>query len=150
MIEATIWFWGDGQARFGNKYSDLENAENNYLSSSGKTIKNMTLTFLKLEEKCKFFQNFRLASLATVKFSNNSFGSLCSHSILKQWYILILLWIPTHTMYQWVYTINCTSQFGYWQPTLFLWHNIQAHNGTILYENYPKKILGGAPQSPLQ
>ena len=52
----------------------------NHLSSSGKKIDNPTLTFLVMGEERQFFEFFfRLASPATVKFSNIFFGSFRSH-----------------------------------------------------------------------
>ena len=62
-------FDSDGMGRhvFEINILTLKMLKINYLSSSGKTINIMTLTFLKLEEKCKFFQNFS-ARFARIKF----------------------------------------------------------------------------------
>ena len=71
-----------GQALFGNKYSDLENAENINLSSSGKKINNR-LTFLEIGGKSNVSKNDQLAWLAAIKFSNNFSDSLHLHYIIK-------------------------------------------------------------------
>ena len=96
----TIWFWGGGGWHFVEiNILTLKMLKINNLSSSVKKTNNLTLTFLQLGGGgCQFFP-YTSASFARNSYILKYFsGSLCSQFLNNG--ILILRWIPSHTVYK--------------------------------------------------